>query len=193
MLTEAEARDLLASYIALDESWGVHSVAVSRTAGLLAEALHAAGMPVSPTLARTAGLVHDLGRSVTHHSIGHLEAGCRLLTARGEPELAQVCLRHGFSGLTPEEASLVGWPRADYRPRTWEERVVTVADTLTHGARTVFLAERLASVLERYHDGADPLQYRLLSNIEPKTRLLMAEMAAVIGQPIERLCGAEHI
>ncbi len=193
MLTEAEARALLASHVALDAGWGAHSVAVARSAGIIAEALHDAGADVSPSTARIAGLLHDIGRSETHDSIGHLTAGHRLLTARGEPGLARVCLRHGFSGLTPDEATLVGWPRADYRPRTWEERAVTIADALTHGDRTVFLAERLASVLERYQGLLAPDRYALLTGIEPKSREIMAKMEALIGRPIEALCAAKHL
>jgi len=193
MLTEAEARALLASHVTLDAGWGAHSVVVARSAGIIAEALHGAGATVSPSMARVAGLLHDIGRSETHDSIGHLTAGYRILTARGEPELAQVCLRHGFSGLAPDEATLVGWPRVDYRPRTWEERAVTVADALTHGDRTVFLAERLASVLERYRGLLAPTHYALLTGIEPKSRIIIAEMEALIGRPIEGLCAAEHL
>lgn len=193
MLSEAEARALLARYVPLDQSWGAHSVAVARGAGIIAGALRAAGADVSPTTAHVAGLLHDIGRSETHDSIGHLTAGHHILTARGEPVLARVCLCHGFSGLTPDEATLVGWPRADYRPRTWEERAVTVADALTHGDRTVFLAERLASVLERYRGLLTPDRYTLLTGIEPKSRAIMAEMEALIGRPIEELCAAGHL
>jgi len=181
MLTEAEARALLASHVTLDAGWGAHSVVVARSAGIIAEALHGAGATVSPSMARVAGLLHDIGRSETHDSIGHLTAGYRILTARGEPELA------------PDEATLVGWPRVDYRPRTWEERAVTVADALTHGDRTVFLAERLASVLERYRGLLAPTHYALLTGIEPKSRIIIAEMEALIGRPIEGLCAAEHL
>ncbi len=193
MLTEMEARTLLGSYVALDAGWGAHSRAVARSAGVIAEALRAAGADVSPTVARVAGLLHDIGRSETHDSIDHLTAGHRILTALGEPTLAQICLCHGFSGLTPAEATLVGWPRADYRPHTWEERAVTIADALTHGDRTVFLAERLASVLERYRGLLAPDRYALLTGIEPKSRAIMAKMEALIGRPVEELCAAEPL
>ena len=193
MLTEVEARALLASHVTLDAGWGAHSVAVARSAGIIAEALHDAGADVSPSTARIAGLLHDIGRSETHDSIDHLTAGHRILTALGEPALAQICLCHGFSGLTPAEAPLVGWPRADYRPRIWEERAVTIADALTHGDRTVFLADRLASVLERYQGLLAPERYALLTGIEPKSRAIMAEMEALIGRPVEELCAAEPL
>lgn len=193
MLTEAAARALLARYVALDTGWGAHSVAVARSAGSIAEALRDAGADVSPTTARVAGLLHDIGRSETHDSLGHLTAGHQLLTALGEPQLAQVCLCHGFSGLTPDEATLVGWPRADYRPRSWEERAVTIADALTHGDRTVFLTARLASVLERYRGLLAPTHYALLTGIEPKSRAIIAEMEALLGRPVEELVGAEQL
>ncbi len=193
MLTEEEARDLLARYVPLDQGWGAHSLVVARTAATLADALLAARVPVDPTLARVGGTLHDIGRSVTHDSAGHAWAGHELLTAREEPTLARFCLTHGFGGLAGPEAVLVGWPTGDYRPRTWEERVVAIADGLTHGDRVIVLADRLGSVLERYRETAPPEQYALLLQIEPKMRRLMAEVEAVIGTPVEILCGAERL
>lgn len=193
-MNEDVARTLLASYASLDDSasWGAHSVAVARTAGVIAEALRAAGMDVDPALARTGGLLHDIGRSVTH-SPAHCLEGQRLLLARGEPVLARFCVAHGFGGVSAQEAALLGWPVADYRPRTWEEKAVTIADGLTHFDRTVYLAERAASVLERYRGRVDAATYELLRAIEPKMRALMAEVEARTGQPTEALVGATRL
>ncbi|MFN8514027.1 MAG: hypothetical protein U0841_15875 [Chloroflexia bacterium] len=47
-MTEAEARQLLASYVPLDDTWGAHSVAVSQAAGRIAEALREVGAQVDP-------------------------------------------------------------------------------------------------------------------------------------------------
>ena len=46
MMTEGEARALLASHVPLDQTWGAHSVAVARAAGWIAAALLAAGAAV---------------------------------------------------------------------------------------------------------------------------------------------------
>lgn len=193
MVTEHEARELLASYTPLDQGWGAHSLTVARTAGTIADALHAAGVALDPTLARVGGTLHDIGRSVTHDSAGHSWAGHELLTARGEPVLARFCLTHGFGGIAPEEAAIVGWPTADYAPGSWEERAVAIADGLAHGDRIVFLADRLASVLVRYRDSTTPERYALLLGIEPKMRRMMAEVEALTGVPTEILCCATHL
>lgn len=193
VLSEAEARELLARYIPLDETWGAHSVTVARLAGQIADALAAAGVEIDPALARTGGLVHDLGRDVTHDGIMHCWEGSRMLLARGQPLLARFCLVHSSGGMTAEEAATVGWPPADYRPETWEEKVVTVADSLAHYDGVVCLADRCASVRERYRDQSSPARYALIIRTEGKIRALMAEIEAIIGQPIEALCGAVRL
>jgi len=192
-MTIDEARMLLWSRVPSGESWGAHSETVARTAGTLADALAAAGEAVNPALARAGGLLHDIGRSITHHGTGHCWEGYQLLRGMGQPVLAQFCLAHSYGGMTPEEAVRVGWPDADYRPRTWEEKVVTIADGLTHFARVVFLDERVASVLERYRHSAGTPDYALLADIVTKNRALIAEVEAVIGQLVEPLVGAQHL
>ena len=191
--TRDEARALLWSRVPAGESWGAHSETVARTAGTLADALYAAGAPVNATLARAGGLLHDIGRSITHHGTGHCWEGYQLLRAMGQPTLARFCVTHSYGGMTPAEAVSVGWPAADYRPRTWEEKTVTVADGLTHFDRVVFLDERVASVMERYRHSEGTADYALLTDIAAKNRALMAAIEAVIGQPIEPLVGAAHL
>ncbi len=116
VLSEGEARALLAHYVPLDETWGAHSVTVARLAGQIAEALAAAGMPVDPALARTGGLLHDIGRNVTHDGIMHCWEGYRMLLAQGQPLLARFCVVHSSGGMTAEEAASVGWPRRRLPP-----------------------------------------------------------------------------
>ena len=193
ILSEAEARALLASYVSLDETWGVHSLTVARLAGEIADALAAAGAAVDPALARAGGVLHDIGRSVTHHGLRHCWEGYQMLRARRQPTLARFCIVHSHGGMTAAEAASVGLPPADYRPATWEEKVVTVADGLTHGDRPTRLADRCASVRSRYRDRATPTEYALIVAIEGRIRALIAEIEAVIGVPVEDLCGAEPL
>lgn len=192
-LSEAEARELLAEYIPLDETWGAHSVTVSRLAGRIADALAAAGVDVDPALARAGGLVHDIGRDVTHDGIQHCWEGRRMLLARGQPVLARFCVVHSGGGMTAAEAVTVGWPPADYRPTTWEEKAVTIADGLAHYDGVVRLADRCASVRERYRDQSSPARYALIIRTEGKIRAMMAEIEAIIGQPLEALCDARRL
>jgi uncharacterized protein len=190
VMTEEEARRLLASFVGLEETWGAHSVAVSSAAGTIADALRNAGVAVDPALARVGGLLHDIGRSVTHDFSGHAWAGYELLRNRGFPALARFCTCHQLAGMSPDEATIVGWQAADYRPRSWEEKAVTIADSLAAGDRLVLIADRCADVRERYRGTIPAAHYALLLGVEPKVRALMAEVEAVIGQPVETLCGA---
>lgn len=193
MMTEDEARTLLASHAPPDQIWGTHSLTVARAAGSIADALSAAGMKVDPALARTGGLLHDIGRSVTHDFSGHAWAGSQILLAAGQPILARFCTAHQCGGLTPEEAQPIGWPAADYRPQSWEEKAVTIADGLAAGSRIVFLADRCSDVRERYRGKIDPAHYELLTRVEAKMRALMAEVETVTKRPVEALCGAEPL
>jgi uncharacterized protein (TIGR00295 family) len=193
ILSETEARELLARYVPLDETWGAHSVTVARLAGQIADALAAAGVPVDPALARAGGLLHDIGRNLTHDGIMHCWEGYQILLACGQPLLARFCVVHSGGGMTAEEAVSVGWPPADYRPATWEEKAVTIADGLAHYNGVVYLADRCASVRERYRDQSSPARYALIIRTEGKIRALMDDIETIIGQPVEQLCGAQRL
>jgi len=193
VLSEKEARNLLAWYVPLDETWGAHSMTVARLAGQIADALVAAGVDVDPALARTGGLLHDIGRDVTHDGIMHCWEGYRTLLSLGQPLLAQFCVVHSSGGLNTDEAVSVGWPPADYRPQTWEEKAVTIADGLTHYDSVICLTDRCASVRERYRARSNAARYALILRTEAKIRALMVEVEAIIGQPVEQLCGAQPL
>lgn len=115
-----------------------------------------------------------------------------MLRAQGQPLLARFCVVHSSGGMNAEEAASVGWPPADYRPNTWEEKAVTIADGLAHYDGVVFLTDRCASVRERYRERSNAARYTLILRTETKIRALMAEVEAIIGQPVEQLCGAER-
>ncbi|GEM_PF-550187 len=193
VLSEEDARALLARYVPLNEAWGAHSMTVARLAGQIADALATAGMVVNPTLARTGGILHDIGRDVTHDGIMHCWEGYQLLLARGQPLLARFCIVHSSGGMNAEEAASVGLPPADYRPRTWEEKAVTIADGLAHYDGVICLADRCASVRERYRERSNAVRYALIIRTEGKIRALMDDVEAIIGQPVEQLCGAKRL
>lgn len=191
--TEAEARNILRTHVPPGETWEAHCETVARLAGQIADALQAAGVAVKPALARTGGLLHDIGRSVTHHGTRHCWEGRQMLLAWGQPTLARFCVTHSYAGMTAAEAVLVGWPADDYRPRTWEEKAVTIGDGLTHGDRVVLSRDRTADVLERYRAVSTPTEYALLLAVTGKMRALMVEVEAIIGQPVETLCDARPL
>lgn len=184
---------MLARYVPLDETWGAHSMTVARLAGQIAGALAAVGVDVDPAQARTGGVLHDIGRSVTHDGIMHCWEGYQMLLLAGQPLLARFCVAHSSGGMDAEEAASVGWPPADYRPHSWEEKAVTIADGLAHYDGVVCLADRCASVRERYRARSNAARYALILRTEGKIRALMADIEAVIGQPVEQLCGAKPL
>ncbi|MFN8514028.1 MAG: hypothetical protein U0841_15880 [Chloroflexia bacterium] len=130
---------------------------------------------------------------MTHHISDHAWAGYERLLRDGEPVLARFCVAHQLGGLRPEEAVLIGWPAEDYRPRTWEEKAVTIADGLAKGNQIVLLADRCAEVRVRYREAVDPTTYTLLIGVEAKIRALMDEVEAVTKQSVEALCGAGRL
>jgi uncharacterized protein len=193
ILSETEARALLESYVPLNDTWGAHSLTVARLAGVIADALAAAGIAVDPALARTGGLLHDIGRSVTHDGIMHCWEGYQLLLAQGQPTLARFCIVHSSGGMTARDATSVGLPAEDYRPHTWEEKAVTIADGMAHYDRVICLADRTASVRQRYRERSSPERYDLILRTEGKVRALMDDVEAIIGLSVEDLCGAQPL
>jgi uncharacterized protein len=193
VLSESEAQALLERYVPLDDTWGAHSLTVARLSGQIAEALAAAGAPVDPVLARTGGLLHDIGRSVTHDGIMHCWEGYQMLLTQEQPVLARFCVVHSSGGMTAEDAASVGWPAIDYRPITWEEKTVTIADGFAHYDRVICLADRCASVRERYRERSNPARYTLILETEGKIRALIDEVESIIGQSLEHLCGAQPL
>ena len=113
-----------------------------------------------------------------------------MLLAYRQPMLARFCVTHSSGGMDAEEAASVGWPPMDYRPITWEEKAVTIADGMAHYDGVVCLRDRCASVRTRYRDRSSPARYALILRTEEKIRAMMAEVEAIIGQPVEQLCGA---
>ncbi len=75
-------------------------------------------------------LLHDVGRSVTH-DIQHGIRGVEILEKRSmDARVIDIVRKHIGAGLTPEEASLLGFPYGDYMPATLEEKVVAYSDNL---------------------------------------------------------------
>jgi len=128
-----------------------HIQAVAALAYQMALWLRAAGEAVDPLLAQRGGLLHDLAK-LSPGEKDHGERAAEILLSRGQPALAEITRRHLLHRvLTAAEA-----------PRTWEEKLVYLADKLVEGSRVVTLDERLSSLHRRYPrntasiDGAAP-------------------------------------
>jgi len=156
---------------ALPHTLLLHSHSVAAVAYLLAVWLRQNGETVDPVLAHRGGLLHDLAK-VTPAGLGirpanHGEGAARLLTAYGQPELAQIALRHILFSLNiPDE-----------RPQTWEEKLVYFADKLVEGSGVVTFEERLQALRNRYkmEDDKHPI-----SEIVPALEALQAEICRAI-------------
>ncbi|HML46898.1 MAG TPA: HD domain-containing protein [Clostridia bacterium] len=87
-----EAEDLLRWAEGLNPGpWSDHCRVVARAAETIAS--HA-GM--DPDRAYVSGLLHDIGRYEGVTELRHVYAGYRLLTERGFPAAARICLTHSF-------------------------------------------------------------------------------------------------
>jgi putative hydrolase of the HAD superfamily len=107
--------------------------------------LRRAGENVDPLLVHRGGLLHDLAKlkhldRPPEQRMHHGELGARMLADLGQPELAEITRRHPLFCLTQD---------ALY-PRTWEQKLVHLADKLIEGSRLVPLEERIAALRIRY-------------------------------------------
>ena len=107
-----------------------HCIQVSMKAKELAERLQRSGHEVDVNLCTVGGLLHDLGRVITH-SIHHAVEGAELIRRQGWPEeLALIAERHVGGGIPRAEAVVFELPDRDYIPMSLEEKVVCYADKL---------------------------------------------------------------
>ncbi len=107
-----------------------HCIAVSEKAVILAEKVQKE-VPVDRQLVEIGGLLHDIGRAVTH-GIDHGVVGARLLKERGiNGELQKICERHVCAGIPKSVAREIGLPPRDFIPVTMEEKIIAYADNLT--------------------------------------------------------------
>lgn len=108
-----------------------HCVAVSKKAVAIAQRVqhdHA----VTICMVELGGLLHDIGRSVTH-DIDHGVVGAQLLKERGiNDHLQRICERHVCAGIPKSVAVDVGLPPRDFIPVTMEEKIVCHADNMTN-------------------------------------------------------------
>lgn len=113
-----------------------HSIAVSKKAVEIAREIMKNGISVDLELVKIGGLLHDIGRSVTH-GIKHGYFGGLILRSFGWERLAGIAERHIGAGISKEEARKLGLPNKDFIPQTLEEKIVAYADKFV-GTRLIF-------------------------------------------------------
>lgn len=148
-----------------------HVHAVASAAYLLALWLRSAGLPVCPLLTHRGGLLHDLAKlealqRPAEHRIGHGELAARILTDIGQPALAEIARRHPLFAID----------RPDTAPRTWEQKLVYLADKLVEGSRLEGLEERVDSLRRRY-----PLDDSRIAATLPALLAMRDEICAAAG------------
>lgn len=120
----------------------LHTQAVSAAAYQMAVWMQSAGEPVNPLLAQRGAMLHDLVKVSTLHDkhTNHGEAAAQILTERGYPVLAEIARRHILTNLLDPNLA----------PRTWEEKIVFMADKLMDGSHLVTLDQRINALSRRY-------------------------------------------
>ena len=138
-----------------------HQLAAGRLGRELALSLAEAGVPADARLAAAAGLLHDIGRS--GGVVEHAWLSAQWMARRGfDPRLARAVLVHGL------DSFLV----AEFKPSTWEERILMLVDKLVEEAY-VGLADRLAGLRRRY-----PASRRLIAACQRPLKDLEAQLAS---------------
>jgi len=150
-----------------------HALAVARLAREIALLLVEAGEDASPAVAHAAGLLHDIGKNpigdgdkapagVTPHA---WRSALWAETRGYDPRVVRAVMVHGLDSMLSDE----------YQPRTWDERVLMLADKLAEHTY-VGLARRVKGLLERHPGIAD-----LLEAATPHLERLEVEVAEACG------------
>ncbi len=125
-----------------------HQLAVMRKARDLAHQIDSEDLNYD--LVIIGGLIHDIGRFITH-GLGHGAAGGDFLREKGyDDSLARVVERHVMGGLTEQEAEEFGLPIRSYVPETLEEKIVCLADKYFSGDDMVSIHERFKKWIEKH-------------------------------------------
>lgn len=117
-----------------------HVNAVAAIAYQMAVWLRQKRFQVSPLLTHRGGLLHDISKLREKENSNHAMEAYNFLMEKQQPELAAIARSHLIGNLKSEE----------FRPKTWEEKLVNYADKLTEGNQIVLLTDRLMALQNRY-------------------------------------------
>lgn len=123
-----------------------HVQAVASVAYVLANQLKKRGIQVDPVLAHRGGLLHDLAKlhEIPGSTKNHGEMAADILRKLDQPVLAAIAQKHLLSNILDK----------NHKPKTWEERIVYLADKLVEGSNIVPIEERLSALKQRYGIGS---------------------------------------
>jgi len=183
MLSYKEAHSLLRCY-GRDTAWIRHCLAVSRVAERLSKAI-SLNCSHDAEFLRVGALLHDIGRYKTHDPVMHGVEGYHLLMGLGYEREAFVCASHVFCGMPQAEAVRYGLPDQDFLPRTLEERLVPLIDSMVELDRPTTLEQRMLSLNRRYQ-GNGPFLERMQQAAQI-ARGLLRDLKNDFGISLEQL------
>jgi uncharacterized protein (TIGR00295 family) len=146
--TAGDAENLLKKYSSGEEAFNKvlsHSRAVKELALKMASRVKGVDMDFIDT----ASILHDIGRFECPpgpKTIFHGVKGSEILKKEHLPRHALVAERHVGSGITKDEARKLGLPTRSYLPKSKEEKIICMADSLIFGDKPGTFEQ----VLERY-------------------------------------------
>jgi uncharacterized protein len=146
--TESDAEKLLKKYAPSDDAYSKvlsHARAVKELALKMASRVKGVDMG----FIATGSLLHDIGRFECPpgpKTIFHGVKGSEILRKEHLPKHALVAERHIGSGITEDEARKLGLPPRSYMPKTKEEKIICMADSLIFGDKPGTFEQ----VVERY-------------------------------------------
>ena len=129
-------------------AWTQHCLAVADSATIISETLKEK-VNLDIEFLRSAALLHDIGRYVTHDPILHGVEGYKLLTEMGYHKEAFVCASHILYGINSREAVRYGLPEKDFIPISFEEKLIPLIDFMVEFDKPTTLKKRFSSLRER--------------------------------------------
>jgi putative nucleotidyltransferase with HDIG domain len=156
------AVSLLTDGCAPSASWQRHSIRVSEVAEVIARALRARKVAIDVNYCKLAGLLHDIGRKVSHELL-HGYKGYLLLGGTGLAKYAKPCVSHWLKGRSQKqimkESSLSRklvqeiLAKDNFTTLSLEEKIICVADSLAMGEKFVTVRQRYSDARKRYGGG----------------------------------------
>ncbi len=187
-MTHDTALSLLAEH-SRGAAWARHCHAVADSALRLGHALGAVIQPIDHDFLRSAALLHDIGRHVTHDPVGHGVEGYHVLTRLGHGREAHVCAAHVLFGLEASDAERLGLPACDFIPRTVEERLVTLVDLLVENETPTTLNRRFSSLHKR--NAGNSFFLSRLDGAQERAEAFMLEISEAIGGSVEDMLATQ--
>ncbi len=129
-----------------------HCRTVARVSMVLSDAFVAHGKSIDSKAVLAGALLHDIGRSRVQ-TVEHGYVGAKILEEEGvDAVVVEIVRRHVGAGISEEEAASLGFPKADYIPRTLEERVVCFADKMVSSDTVRPFEEEVKRFERKGHD-----------------------------------------